>query len=175
MNHIGAILDRSCQFTVDCAELLFSTSHVSIAVIQTLMSCQMPACIAHGQTEKGKIRAASGTCCQFLEWNRLSFFPNSFCACQFSSGGFGQPQFTGVGFAILQGMFSRKESLFSSSILMFGNRELFPAETSANGECFQYGPLGGAAEWQSHCDLLALLRRWELAEAAAGRDRLIPL
>lgn len=89
---------------------------------------------------------------------RLSLFTNSFCARQFTGVGFGQPWFTGVGFAILQ------EGLFSSSVLMFGNRGLFPAETLANGECFQYGP---SVEWQSHCDLLAPSRRWELAEAAA--------
>lgn len=142
MSHIGAILDCSCQFTVDYAELLFPTSHTSVAVIQTFVSCQMPARIAHGQTEKGRIRTASGPCCQFLERNwGLSLFPNSFCACQFSRGGFGQPRFTGVGFAILQGMFSRKESLFPSSVLMFGNRDLFLVETLANGECFH--SLGG--------------------------------
>lgn len=53
----------------------------------------------------------------------LSLFPKSFCACQFSSGGFEQCQFTGVGFAILPGVFSGKEGMFSNSILMFGNRK----------------------------------------------------
>lgn len=71
---------------------------------------------------------------------RLSFFPNSFCACQFSSGGFGQPRFTGVGFAILQGMFSRKESLFSSSSWNLSKWRMFPVWSLGRG-CWVAEPL----------------------------------
>lgn len=95
-------------------------------------------------TQKGRVRTPSGTCCQFLEWNWACASSQTLSVLSVFKWWIWQLWFTGVGFAIPQGMFSRKESLFSSSILMFGNRGLFPAEILASGECSQCGPLGGS-------------------------------